>query len=82
MRLGSAQASSRCATSAHAKSLLMQSQVDYGSCVVVSAALGCRGKLHTSERAVSGYQYLTGSNSGKWCYQRLRFIINLLAPVR
>jgi hypothetical protein len=68
MRLGSAQAISRCATSAHAKSLLMQSQVDYGSCVVVSAALGCRGKLHTSERAVSGYQYLTGSNSGKWWY--------------
>jgi hypothetical protein len=60
----------------------MQSQVDCSPCVVVSAALVCQVMLYASERVVSRYQYLTGSNPGKRWYQRLPYIINLLGPVR
>jgi hypothetical protein len=42
----------------------------------------CQVTLCASERAVSGYQYLTGSDSGRWKYQHLSYVIKMPVPVR
>jgi hypothetical protein len=49
---------------------------------VVSETFACRVTLYTSERAASGYEYLTGSKFSKlWC-QLVVCIVNTLVPVR
>jgi hypothetical protein len=47
-----------------------------------SATLICQFTLYASERAVSGYWYLTGSRLGKRKYQHLSYVVNMLIPVR
>jgi hypothetical protein len=54
----------------------------HGHYVVVSATYVCRVTLYASERPVSGYQHLTGSELSKRWYHQLRYIMDMLTPVR
>jgi hypothetical protein len=49
---------------------------------VLSAILVCPVTLYTSEKALSGCSYLTGSHASKRQYQHLSYVINMLVPVR
>ena len=54
----------------------------HGHYVVVSATYLCRVTLYASERPVSGYQHLTGSELNKRWYHQLRYIMDMLTSVR
>jgi hypothetical protein len=50
--------------------------------MVVSATSYVSKTYDASERAVFEYWYLNGSESRKWWYQQLWYVINMLIPVR
>jgi hypothetical protein len=54
----------------------------HGHYVLVSATYIYRVTPYASETPVSGYQQLIGSDHSKHWYHQLRYIINMLAPVR